>query len=77
MKTFKIKKTHRGRETIQEGTLAELREYFHYTLDCGHSWNHKIPLEPKTYKSLVKALNDSVTETQGGCFNQDYYEEVA
>jgi hypothetical protein len=74
MKIFCIIKHHKGRENEVRGTILELREYFSYTLECGHSWNSKIPLEPKTIKSLVKALNDSKEETQGSCFEQDYFE---
>lgn len=76
-KIYSIEKYHRGRTSIQSGTLEELIEYFGYTLECGHSWNAKIPRYPKTYKSLVSALNRSVRETQGGCYDQDSYREVA
>lgn len=45
------------------GTIDELiKNVFGYTLECGNSWNRKIPLHPKTGKSLVKALNDSASE---------------
>jgi hypothetical protein len=54
---------HRDRKTVWCGTLDELKTHvFGYTLECGHSWNHKIPESPKTIKALVKALNDSAYE---------------
>lgn len=73
-KTFTIIKTRRGRETETTGTLAELTEYFRYTLECGRSYNSKIPLVPRTAKSLVTALNKSVDETQRGSYDPNYYE---
>lgn len=74
MKTFKVKAVHRDHEHIYEGTLKRLiHEVFGYTLECGHSWNSKIPLEPKSGKSLVKALNDSAHETRR---YYDYYQLV-
>jgi hypothetical protein len=76
MKTYSIKKTRKDKERIFTGTLEDLIKSFSYTLECGHSWNHKIPTNPKSIKSLIKALNDSVYETQGGCFTQDYYEQT-
>jgi hypothetical protein len=77
MKSYKIKSIHRGRETIHEGTVAELAGHtFSYTLLKGHSWNSKIPLLPKTAKALVNALNRSVAECMGGCYDPDSYELV-
>ena len=62
-KVYYVKSTHRGRETIWEGTLDYLKEsVFGYTLDCGHSWNKKINPNPKTIKSLINALNNSACE---------------
>jgi hypothetical protein len=67
--------THRSRVTIYAGTIQELRtNVFGYTLECGNSWNKKISREPKTVASLVSNLNKSVSETQGGCFDRDYFE---
>jgi hypothetical protein len=58
-----IASTHRDRTTIWSGTLEDLKtRVFGYTLECGNSWNHKIPKDPKTIKTLVKALNDSAYE---------------
>ena len=73
MKTYTITKTHRGRVSSQTGTVTELTEYYGYTLEVGHAWNHSIPLQPKTAKGLVSALNRSVRETQGSCFDPDFY----
>lgn len=62
-KVYYVKSTHRGRETIWEGTLEYLKEkVFSYTLECGHSWNPKINRDPKTIKSLVNALEKSAIE---------------
>lgn len=74
-KEITIIKHRKGRTTEYTGTVAELStEVFNYLLECGNSWNPKISRHPKTAKSLVNALNKSVTETQGGCYEQDYYE---
>lgn len=74
-KEYTIKSYHRGRCTTYTGTLDYLIDnVFGYTLQCGNAYNHKIPLRPKTAKSLVNALNKSVDETQGGCYERDSYE---
>lgn len=73
-KIYSINSVHRGHATIYTGTLDELENgVFGYTLECGHSWNNKIPRYPKTGKSLVKALNDSAYECNR---YHDYYELV-
>lgn len=64
MKVYKLKVTRSGTfsgrisETIVEGTLDYLRQYFSYTLEVGQSWQHergnkKINRNPKTIKSLI------------------------
>lgn len=54
---------HRGHEHEYTGTVAELVEnVFGYTLECGHSWNPRIPRYPKTARALVNALNKSADE---------------
>ena len=74
MKVFYVKSTHRGHETIWEGTLDYLKEsVFGYTLDCGHSWNSKINPNPKTIKSLITALNKSADE----CRRYDDFYEIS
>lgn len=77
IKLIALIKTHRDRRTLWVGTLAQMTDAFSYTLECGNSWNHKIKTadEIKTLKSLVSNLNKSVDETQGGCFDRDFYEE--
>jgi ribosomal protein L17 len=70
-KEFKIKVTKSGmtssRETIWEGTVDHLvGNVFGYTLECGNSWNRKINSNPKTIGALVKALNASYDEIEGG-----------
>lgn len=78
-KEFTIRHTH-GRHDGSEsehdytGTLEYLEnEVFGYTLECGNSWNRKIPRYPKGVKSLVKALNDSAYECRR--YN-DYYTQI-
>lgn len=62
-KIIYIASSHNGRKTIYGGTLEYLlNNVFGYTLECGNSWNKKIPRYPKSAKSLVKALNDSAYE---------------
>ena len=73
-KILYIASTHKGRKSIYAGTLEALRNgVFGYTLECGNSWNHKIPRYPKTGKSLVKALNDSAYECNK---YEDFYDLV-
>lgn len=62
-KIYYVANIHNGKKTIWSGTLDELKtRVFGYTLECGHSWNSKIPESPKTIKALIKALNDSAYE---------------
>lgn len=76
-KQITVRSYHHGRSHDWTGTVEELRsKVFGYTLECGNSWNPKINRFPKTGKSLVKALNQSVEKTQGGCFDRDSYELV-
>ena len=75
-KSYTIRIIRRGRERETEGTLAELTQYFGYTLLCGNSWNSRISLKPRTAKALVSSLNRSKNETQRGCYDRDYYELV-
>lgn len=73
-KTYTIIKTRRGRQSESTGTIEELTKDYSYTLECGNGWNSKINRNPKTAAGLVKALNQSVGETQGSCYDPDYYE---
>jgi hypothetical protein len=58
-----VESWHNGRKTVWSGTIADLSTHvFGYTLECGNSWNPKIPRYPKTIKSLVNALNKSAEE---------------
>jgi len=75
-KEYTIIKTRNDRETEITGTLDYLKEYFGYTLEVGHSWNHKINKNPKTIKSFIKNLELSLEEQEGGCFNRTYIELV-
>lgn len=74
MKPFTVIKTRRGQQTSTTATLEEHLKYFAYTLEVGNSWNPKINRNPKTAKGLISALNKSVTETQGSCYDPNYYE---
>lgn len=71
---------HRGRATEYTGTLEYLIEdVFGYTLEAGKSYEwergaRKVNTNPKSGKGLVAALNNAVANTQGGCFNPDWYE---
>ena len=71
---------HRGRATEYTGTLEYLiKDVFGYTLEAGKSYEwergaRKVNTNPKSGKGLVAALNNAVANTQGGCFNQDWYE---
>ena len=61
--TYRHHASSESTERIYTGTIDHLiKDVFGYTLECGHSWNSKIPLAPKTGKSLVKALTDSAYE---------------
>jgi len=73
-KTYTIVKTRRGNESETTDTLENLVKYFSYTLECGNSWNPRINRNPRTATGLVSALNKSVAETQGSCYDPDYYE---
>lgn len=72
-----VRSYHRGRSHDWTGTIEHLRDaVFGYTLMLGNSYNKKINRYPKTGRELVKALNQSVKETQGACFERDSYELV-
>ena len=78
MKTKKIyvAAVHRERTTIWGATLQEMNHgIFGYTLECGNSWNRKIPREPKGQKSLINALNKSADECRR--YSDYYYEPSA
>lgn len=62
-KEYYVIAEHRSSTTIWKGTISHLtNEVFGYTLECGNSWNPRIPRYPKTIKSLVNALNNSASE---------------
>lgn len=64
----------RERTRVYSGTVSDLAQVvFGYTLECGWGRNPSINKNPKTLKSLISNLNKSVHETQGCCYNQDYY----
>lgn len=79
-KEYTIISHHRGRATEYTGTMEYLvDEVFGYTLECGASWSgqrgcKKVNRYPKTAKALVTALNNSSYNTQGSCYDPDWYE---
>jgi hypothetical protein len=61
---YSITSERNGRERSKSGTLAELIEYYSYTLETGKSYEHergrkKINLNPKNIESLVQNLNNA------------------
>ena len=54
--------------------LDELKKYFGYTIQVGHSYN-KINDNPKAIKGLISTLNKSYDEKEDG-FNRTSAEEV-
>ena len=61
---YSITSERNGRERSKSGTLAELIEYYGYTLETGKSYEHergnkKINLNPKNIESLVQNLNNA------------------
>ena len=63
-KRYTIVMSRYGRSDIKAEnlTLPELIDYYRYTLEVGKSWehekgNHKINMNPRTVKELVKNLN--------------------
>jgi hypothetical protein len=71
--THTILKYRRGNVTEMSGTLEELTEHFGYTLEAGRSYDSKVPLKPKTAKSLVSALNRATDSLQRGSFDPNFY----
>jgi hypothetical protein len=68
MKQYTIVSSYSTRKSSKTGTIAELTEYFSYTLLVGESWqnargNKKINKNPKNIKSLVTNLNNAVTNS--------------
>jgi hypothetical protein len=68
----------KGRTRSQTGTLAELIEYYRYTLETGKSYerergNSKINLNPKTIDQLVKNLNNAKSNSAANGYSSEYY----
>lgn len=80
MKEYKVVMERRGIEREITGTLAELIEYFGYTLEKGKSWerergNKKINTRPATIRSLISNLNNAESNAaangwSGTCYRQ-------
>jgi hypothetical protein len=79
-----IRTKHRdGREYKSEGTLAELIQYYAYTLEKGESWQHekgnkKINRNPKNIEALVKNLSNADNNTAANGYSgvSYHYEEM-
>lgn len=71
---------HRGRATEYTGTLEHLiNDVFGYTLSAGASYEwergaRKVNTNPKSGRGLVAALNNATYNTQGSCYDPDWYE---
>lgn len=78
-KTYTIIIHRHGKERETSGTLAQLIQYFGYTLECGRSWqyekgNKKINTEPKTIKSLITNLNNAVNNSAKNGYANEWFE---
>lgn len=76
MKTYQVRQTRKGRETIVEGTLDRLIEYYSYTLEVGASYNRAINRKPKTIRSFMTNLKKSLDEKEGSCYERTLVELV-
>jgi len=79
-KIFKILSTRRGRTSETVGTIAELTQYFSYTLECGKSYewekgNKKINVAPKGIKSLVKNIDNAKNNSAANGWSDTSYSE--
>ena len=76
---YSITSERNGRERSKSGTLAELIEYYGYTLETGKSYEHergnsKINLNPKSIESLVQNLNNAKSNAAAnGQSNERFY----
>jgi len=76
---YSITSERNGRERSKSGTLAELIEYYGYTLETGKSYEHergnsKINLNPKNIESLVQNLNNAKSNAAAnGQSNERFY----
>jgi hypothetical protein len=77
-KIHTIEITRSGKDSVRttSGTVSELREYFGYTLECGHSWNNKIKENPTTIKSLVTNVQKSYEEKEASCYTRTFIKLV-
>jgi hypothetical protein len=79
-KTFTVTMTRErtGTETLFVGTISELVEKFAYTLECGAGYSHekgnaKINRRPATIVSLIKNLNNAVTNSAANGYASHTY----
>ena len=79
-KTFTVTLTRErtGTETVFIGTISELVEKFAYTLECGAGYSHekgnaKINRQPATIVSLIKNLNNAVTNSAANGYASQTY----
>lgn len=71
IKVLTIKTRGEDRLTEKSGTLEELIEYFGYTLEVGHSYDHRINRHPKTIRGLVSAAQKSSDIMYGSTFTRE------
>ena len=69
----------RGKDRTTEGTIAELIDYFGYTLEKGKSWesekgNKKINMNPKNIKALITNLNNSENNAAANGYSGTSYD---
>lgn len=77
MKTYKIEVRRQSpwnnldnKVKVVEGSVDKLTEYFQYVLEVGHSYNRKISIKPKTFRSLIKNLNDSYSIAESNLYRR-------
>ena len=71
-------RTGSDRVSSTTGTIAELVEYYGYTLEKGASWQHekgnkKINRNPKTLASLLTNLNNAVNNAAANGYAGEHY----
>lgn len=78
MKQYTVIVSRRNRTSEFTGTVAELVENFHYTLEKGKSWerergNKKINMNPKSISSLISNLNNAENNAAANGFSGTYF----
>jgi hypothetical protein len=73
-----IRRDH-GKDRTTEGTIAELIDYFRYTLEQGKSWEHekgnkKVNKSPKSIKALITSLNNATNNAAANGYSGTSYD---